>query len=302
MLMMHHGVNRIKEKVMGVGFCVMVSLGTVSSHAMDEDFKKPEPENTQVETTSWLEARMNDLWQKFVDSQAQKPQVDAVPAVQTALDQASQVVDEAPVAALVEQAGNKDIVPVLKDVNVTPAPQVPQVEVEPKVIRSELTIINNNVIESSQVQDNTDAIKNTLKQSQDSTTMSSGIPSGKGSDQPVVSESFWKNITFQGLAQNEKVLYGVGAVGVLTIGTVCYVLYKKGVFKKLCVSMKKHPWCTAAVTGVAALTAAAGALYLSGADKESVMNFMNGIKTQIQRLPGTIKNSLPTFGRQAKAA
>lgn len=294
--MMHHGVKAVKERVMSLGLCVLVSLGTVSLHAMDEDFKKPEAENTQVPTTSMGNEVNKGMFTTFYDALAS-----IFPQQNGNTQPAKPQVDPVLVVPLVEQEVNKDV-------NVASV-SVAQVEDAPKIIRSETTVINNNSIESAQIQDKAAIAASTIvveQQSQAGTNITNPEALlSKEQDpvqkQSVPAESFWKNITFQGLAQNEKVLYGIGAVGILTIGTVCYVLYKKGVFKKLCVSMKKHPWCTAAITGVAALSAAAGALYLSGADKESVMNFMNGIKTQIQSLPGTIKNSLPTFG-QAKAA
>lgn len=299
--MMHHRVKTVKERVMSFGLCGMLSLSAVSLHAMDnENLSKSESENTAGNMTNgweWL-TNLTERFSREKSKPAANPQVSAIPAVQEQLPEAAQNL-----SASAELTQNDVIVPaVVEEVNGVPATQVPQGEAESKIVRSELKIVNDNAIESSQIQNNTGAVNSTLKQSQDTSSISSGTPSGNGLQQPVVSESFLNNITFQGLAQNEKVLYGVGAVGVLTVGTICYVLYKKGVFKKLCVSMKKHPWCTAAITGVAALSAAAGALYLSGADKEAVINFMNGIKVQMQNLPGKIKNSLPAVGVQAKAA
>ncbi|HEX2977979.1 MAG TPA: hypothetical protein VHO47_02585 [Candidatus Babeliales bacterium] len=110
-------------------------------------------------------------------------------------------------------------------------------------------------------------------------------------------ESRWKlpkfdTISFAPLLENQAVLYGIGAVGILTVGTISYVLYKNGVFTKIATIAKKHPWCTMAVTGTAAIAAAAGVLYYKGADAQTVMNFFGNLKTHLMNAPQTFSDSV----------
>ncbi|MBI2774837.1 hypothetical protein HYX58_02435 [Candidatus Dependentiae bacterium] len=110
-------------------------------------------------------------------------------------------------------------------------------------------------------------------------------------------ESRWKlpkfdTVSFAPLLENQAVLYGIGAVGILTVGTVTYVLYKNGVFTKIATIAKKYPWCTAAVTGTAAIAAAAGVLYYKGADAQTVMNFFSNLKKHLVNAPQTFSDSV----------
>lgn len=110
-------------------------------------------------------------------------------------------------------------------------------------------------------------------------------------------ESRWKlpkfdTISFAPLLENQAVVYGIGAVGILTVGAVTYVLYKNGVFTKIATIAQKHPWCTAAVTGTAAIAAAAGVLYYKGADAQTVMNFFSNLKMHLMNAPQTFSDSV----------
>ncbi len=285
--MIHHGVNAKRERVLSIGLGMVFALNAFSLSAMGdenlsksvEEAKKNESNEINFALHETLENTAHEAWIK-----------------------AKNIMQKFGFGPRADENTDTNNSSVASTHNSVSAPQVSQAAVTLAAENIEQKIEAVRVIETQNSNQAAVAAASAPKIDTAEEPKNNNNQESTQNQESVNKDSWF---SFSALGHNQQVLYGAGAIGVLAIGTFCYVLYKKGTLRKIGVSMKNHPWCAAAVTGVAGLSAAAGALYLAGADKEMVINFFDGVKTKLQNLPQLVKDgmpSLPTFGNQEKTA
>jgi hypothetical protein len=82
---------------------------------------------------------------------------------------------------------------------------------------------------------------------------------------PIVRKSWMQNILFVSFSErNGAVLYAAGAIGILTIGAVTYVLYKNGTLAKIEQLAREYPYIAAGISGVTAVSTAVAIMLYNG--------------------------------------